>query len=250
MEILTGVHELRGSLGSNVYLVVDGDQLALVDSGFGASAQKVLSYIRGLGRSLEELSTIILTHSHPDHTGGLRLLRRATPARVLAHGRDVKYDAEGRPWLYYSSQPLALEWDVPFFQKLYPDGLVRDGQVLPLMGGMEVLHTPGHTPGSIVLYLRERGVLFTGDTLLSNGKAFRRPFSFPGTNLRAYRRSIERLSRLEFDVACTGHGRALVGGAQAKVNQMLQNYFWATTWGRVLRGLTPGARGRIPSGAN
>lgn len=106
------------------------------------------------------------------------------------------------------------------------------------MGGLKVLHTPGHTPGSISLYLEERGVVFTGDMLISDGRRFTRPIPFPGTNLKLYRRSVERLSELSFDVACVGHGRPIVGDAQSKVHTMLEHYLWASFWLKPLRNLS------------
>lgn len=249
MEVLPGIHQLKGFLWSNVFLLEDGDKLALVDAGLHPRSHKLLDYIRSMGRDPAELDTIILTHGHPDHTFGLRPLQRSTNIKVLVHSGDVKSESGGRSWIHYPSQPVAREWDVPFLQKLYFDEVLHDGQVLPIMDGLEVLHTPGHTPGSVVLYLRSRGVLFTGDSLLSNGKVFRRPIPFPGTNFKDYRRSIERISRLDFEVALPGHGQPMLTGGQAMVKEMLHNYFWAFVWGRLLGKLSPKAwtrRRRFP----
>ena len=109
MEVLAGIHLLKGVLGSNAYLLEDGDQLALVDAGLPPKSRKVLDYIHSLKRGPEDLETIILTHGRPDHTSGVRFLQRSTQARVLIHGGDVKQDAQGRPWVHYPSQPIARE---------------------------------------------------------------------------------------------------------------------------------------------
>ena len=113
--------------------------------------------------------------------------------------------------VYYPGQLLSLPWNLPFLGRIPAHQLLEEGQTLPTMGGLRVLHTPGHTPGSIALYLEERGVLFSGDMLLSDGRVFFRPFPFPGTNFRAYRSSVKRLARLEFDVACV-RPRQTAGG--------------------------------------
>ena len=155
------------------------------------------------------------------------------------HPADARTDRDGRPRLFYHGQLVALSWNVPLFQKIFAHEFVEEGSELPVMGGLRVLHTPGHTPGSIALYLEDRGVLFSGDMLLSNGKRFSRAIPFPGTNLKSYRRSVERLAQLQFDVACVGHGRPLVGGATDKVRDMLENYFWAAPWWKPVRKLTP-----------
>ena len=90
------------------------------------------------------------------------------------------------------------------------------------------MHTPGHTPGSVCLYLEEQKVLFTGDTLLTDGYCFRRPVPFPGTSFGNYRASV---ARLPFEAACVEHGTPLCQGGAADLQEMLNNYFWlAPRW--------------------
>ena len=233
---MPGVHKVDRTIGSNVYLLVDDHYLALVDTGLPGNAVKIERYIEGLGRNTSDLRWVILTHGHPDHSGTILALRRRSDFKVLVHQNDVKWDKEGRPRVHYVSQPLALEWDVPFFQRILPDELIDEGYTLPILGGLEVLHTPGHTPGSISLYLTELKVLLTGDTLLSDGKMFTRPFPFPGTDGKLYRRSVERLAGLNFEVACVGHGRPIVGRAAENLREMIRHYFWSGSgWNLVPR---------------
>lgn len=137
------------------------------------------------------------------------------------------------------SLPWPLLRDVSLLRKIYADDLLEEGQSLPILGGMRVIHTPGHTQGSISLYLEKHGVLITGDMLLNNRGRFAKPFPFPGTDPEAYRRSLERLSRLQFDMACVGHGKPVVGGASEKLRRMLDNYSWQSPWRRLARKLSP-----------
>ncbi len=138
--------------------------------------------------------------------------------------------------LHYPGQPLALGWNVPFLHRIPAHELIEDGQVLPVMHGLRVLHTPGHTPGSVCLYLAEQKVLFTGDTLLADGLFFRRPIPFPGTNFQDYRASVERLAQLPFETACVGHGKPLHGDARLRLGEMLENYSWiAPRWNWLKR---------------
>ena len=239
MEVVPGIHKVDGTWGGNVYLMVDDEELALVDAALPFISGRILRYIRRLGRDPSELSHIVLTHAHPDHTGTIPDLLKSASIRVLVHPGDVKRDRDGRPRLFYPAQPVTTSWNVPFFGKIWPHGLVEEGDTLPIMGGLKVIHVPGHTPGSIAFHLEELGVLFTGDMLISDGKRFTRPFPFPGTDLKTYRRSVERLAELSFDVACVGHGRPLVGGAKVKVREMLDNYFWAASFWKLLRRLAP-----------
>ena len=195
-----------------------------MDAALPGNGERILRYIVGLGRDPSELLHVVLTHGHPDHTGTIPFLTRRAGMTVLAHAGDAKVQRDGGLRVYYPGQLLSLPWNLPFLGRIPVHQLLEEGQTLPTMGGLRVLHTPGHTPGSIALYLEERGVLFSGDMLLSDGRVFFRPFPFPGTNFRAYRSSVERLARLEFGVACVGHGRPLVGGAVAKAREMLENY--------------------------
>ena len=202
MEVVPGIHRVDGAWGGNVYLLLDDDGLVLVDAALPFNGGRILRYIQRLGREPSELRSIILTHAHPDHTG-------------------------------------AIPVDLPFVRPIYAQELIEEGHTFPNMGGMRVLHTPGHTAGSVSLYLEERRVLITGDMLIGDGRRFYRPLPFPGTDFKAYRHSIERLAGLDFDVACVGHGRPVVGGAAGKVRQMLDNYRSALFPWRHLRKLAP-----------
>ena len=239
MEVATGVHKVDGTWGGNVYLLEDGEKLALVDAALPGNTGKILRHIKHLGRDPSQLHYIILTHAHPDHTGTIPALLKRAELRVAVHRRDTRMERDGRARLFYHGQPVALPWSVPFFGKIYAHELAEEGHVLPVLGGLRVLHTPGHTPGSIALFQEERRLLFTGDTLLSDGKRFSRPIPFPGFDPKAYRRSVERLAQLDFDLACVGHGRPLIGGATGKLHEMLENYFWAGPWFALLRKMLP-----------
>ena len=238
MELVPGVHMVEGSRGGNVYLLVSDDGMALVDAALPGYDAPIASYISSLGKSTSELRYILLTHSHPDHSGAVPFLTRQSAARVLVHERDVRWERDGRPRLFYPGQLLTFFWRFPALERIYAHDVVREGDTVPVMGGVRVVHTPGHTPGSVAFHLEDRGVLFTGDTLLSNGKRFSRPLPFPGTNFKEYRRSVERLAGLDFDVACPGHGRPILGGAGPRVQEMLDDYFWSAGWWKLVRKLT------------
>ena len=99
-------------------------------------------------------------------------------------------------WLSGLRSSLLLAKDTPVHKAL------GDGQLLPILGGLRVLHTPGHTPGSASFMLEREGALFTGDTAFSDGARVSRSVPFPGYDGEAYRRSLDLLESLEFDVLC------------------------------------------------
>ena len=148
-----------GLISTNCYLVrqTDSSFSAIIDP--GDDADFILSSLDG------EPSHIILTHSHFDHVGALWTLHEKFPSAVIAAGSEEDFSQESivriaqnsLGFYYYSTGLAKCGSKVPL-----PDLLLKDGDRI---GPFEVLHTPGHTQGSICLYSRENKVLFSGDTL-------------------------------------------------------------------------------------
>ena len=224
-KITPRVYRLSGILGSgvwgaNVYLLV-GDNLTLVDTGFKGRSTQILKEVGRLGYSPSDIANIIITHHHADHVGSLAALKKVTQAKVIAHPADALY-IEGRlpqpgpsrpKWL---SKPLA---PFPWLWAATPvavDILVDDGDELPMSGGIKVLHTPGHTPGSICLFLQQERLVIVGDVL---ARRFR--LSLPSktftVDITQEIRSIRKVASLDFDVICFGHGLPLVDKARPAI---------------------------------
>lgn len=132
------------AVDTNIWLLGDEEEVLVVDAGFDASA--ITAAIDG-----RDVVGILCTHAHNDHADAALSLADATGAPVLLHPADAK--------LWERVNPGRL-----------PDAELADGQVLTVAGSpVVVLHTPGHTAGSVCLHLPDEGVLFSGDTLLSGG---------------------------------------------------------------------------------
>ena len=236
MQILTGIHVLPGIRWSRAYLI-EADTLALVDSGLPWNARGVLRYIASIGRRPEELSHILMTHSHPDHTGSAKLLARRTGAKVVAHRADTRTGAGDVPTLSYmgifGSSPLPM----PFLQRTNVSELVEDGDVLPISGGVRVIYTPGHTAGSVCYLDESTKTLFSGDTIFSDGKHLSRSVPFPGYDGHSYRRSLARLATIEFEAVCGGHGDPLLEGGTGILDKLLSTRPDPPTWGQFFRSL-------------
>jgi len=145
-----------------VFPVVGSQKVSLIDSGVSASYQPVADYLHGLGRAPKTGGRLLLSHAHPDHIGSATTWREATGCEVAAHPLE-------RAWIEDTELQLK-ERPVPGFRSLVAgptrvDRLLQDGDVLELEKGLtaEVLHTPGHSPGSVSLRLPEEKALFTGD---------------------------------------------------------------------------------------
>jgi glyoxylase-like metal-dependent hydrolase (beta-lactamase superfamily II) len=198
-----------------VYLVDLGD-LVLIDAGAGKSLPAILENVESLGLQGKELSAVIATHCHIDHVGGIPKLRKQTGCQVIAHELDAGPMEEGDP------VRTAAEWYQATFPRTPVDYKLSEvREVLKFeKGELLCLHTPGHTPGSIAVILDRDGkrVLF--------GQDIHGPFadSF-GSDLVAWRKSMEILLGLKADILCEGHFG--IYKPEQEVEKFIQNYLQA-----------------------
>ena len=173
-----------------------------------------------------------MTHCHPDHTSSVRPLVKRTGARLVAHAADTwargtsgtqpdSSDGTAEVRLSYLGLSTKLRALAPLPWGALVTQTVRDGQVLPVGDGIRVIHLPGHTPGSVSYMIEGSGVLFSGDSLFSDGHRISRSLPYPGSNVDDYRRSLNRLATMGFDVLCGGHGAPLKGGASDILRDLL-----------------------------
>lgn len=200
----------------NVFLVVDGDEGALIDSGFGdaKSVNERLEMLREWPRL--KVLYIVLTHHHFDHTSGARQFSEATGAQTVLHAREEQFL---RDW--ESEMPQDIEAPdgkgeiaegIRRFRRQAaaagPDIRVHDGDTLTVGGlTLEIVHTPGHTMGSTCIYLRQERALFTGDTALGLGTVAISPP--PHGDMVLYLQSLERLKGFDSALMLPGHGQAV-----------------------------------------
>jgi glyoxylase-like metal-dependent hydrolase (beta-lactamase superfamily II) len=224
---------------------VAAETLAIIDSGLPGSAGTVLRYIESIGRRPEELSHILMTHAHPDHTGAASVLVRRTGAKIVAHRADARRRVGGPLTLNYMRLFGALPLPVPFLERTPVTHPVEDGELLPIAGGIRVLHTPGHTAGSLCFLEQSSKTLFSGDTIFSDGTSLSRSVPFPGYDGPSYRSSLARLATIDFEAVCGGHGTPLLKGGTAVLNELLSARPDPPTWARYLRSVPHRLRNSI-----
>jgi glyoxylase-like metal-dependent hydrolase (beta-lactamase superfamily II) len=209
-EILKGVHYVDGS-NANSYLVEECDgTLTLIDAGMQANGRRILEFITSkLNRTPSDVKTIVITHCHVDHVRGVAALKAATGGSVGVHELDADFVSGKSP---YPSPRGAMGFVFRVMSPVFrttpvePELRLKEGDVV---GRLTVLHTPGHTPGSISLFDNEDKLLFVGDTArFRKGKLEGPPRQFTPRMDQA-KASIERLSTLDFEVMLSGHGEPL-----------------------------------------
>jgi glyoxylase-like metal-dependent hydrolase (beta-lactamase superfamily II) len=206
----------------NVFLIVLPEGITMVDAGTRRSFTRVASAVRCLGRKPEEITDIVVTHLHADHTGGLAEARAATGARVWMHAADAQMVGAGRSRRPTRPAPGSVPGKLfglfagitsATIAPVAADGLVNDREEIPVAGGLLPVWTPGHTEGHVAyLWPGDGGVLFVGDAASHWSALGSSPiYEHYGRGLQ----SLRELGKLDFEVACFAHGRPIVGGAAA-----------------------------------
>lgn len=191
------------------HLVVE-PELSLIDCGYSGSAPRIARAIQAAGRSMDELARVICTHGHPDHAGGARELALAGVA-ILIHPADgERLSTTWRDALRHPSRGGIFAAMTPEPPATQP---IEDGDILPILGGLEVVHTPGHTPGSVCLYGRRDRVLFVGDTLQRRFGTVSFASTLYSDDIGTARRSVQRLALLDVDTVVFSHFPPLTEGA-------------------------------------
>lgn len=219
-------HLYQISLGAvNCFVIDDGPAgLVLVDTGYKDSAGKIFASIEKSGKSPAQIRRIILTHTHPDHGGSAAEIVRRTGATVIAHPSDAALAEQGIAGrLPHVLSPGLINWIVfTMFIKYSPNAIprvqvdqrVNDGDVLPIAGGLQVIHTPGHSAGHIALYLPKDDVLIAGDICANMlGPGLSTVYEDRALGVQ----SILKATQIPFSKAVFGHGKPLLKDASAKI---------------------------------
>ena len=230
MEIAPRIRRIGGDSIVNAYLVDDGGEVTIVDAGLSRLWNDLPAELHAMGRTLDDVRTIVLTHGHGDHIGFAERGRveRGWPVRVhdidapLARG-EVPNPAKGGGPMRLLPLLRFGWWSIRHGARSKPLGAVvtyGDGATLDVPGAPRVTLVPGHTPGSAVLHFAGHDALFVGDALctyaVTTGRSGPRiaPFSADPDLALA---NLVRIEGIDASIVLPGHGDAWLAGPAAAV---------------------------------
>ena len=190
---LKDVYLIKGrGLTSNVY-VIGKDQITTVDAGNGAYYNRLEPEFKGIGLRISNVTQSIITHAHHDHANGLIELLQLSDPKIFVFHSDARYLIG-----------LGEHRIIP----------LEEGDLIETESlNLKVIHTPGHTEGSICLYDEKKKVLFSGDTVFPGGVFG----NFPPGEGRTIFLSLEKLTNIDVDIILAGHGRPLYGNGNQHI---------------------------------
>lgn len=217
-----------GLRGVNVFVIEDNG-LTLIDTGHKGSTDKIFGAIRKAGKNIEDIKQVILTHSHPDHAGSAAEIRNRLKIPVLAQKADAELIAKGIAGRLPHDVSKDLMNRILFrlfiknsdnkIDAFEVDTKLEGGEILPILGGIEVIHTPGHSAGHIALFLKSHNLLIAGD-LCQNmlGLGFSTVYEDRALGIQ----SILKTTKLGFKSAVFGHGKPIMENAAKKIREKFQ----------------------------
>lgn len=210
---------------ANAFVFRDDDgHIMLVDCGRGRAPRRILRALQELSSDPSEVTHIVVTHAHPDQVGALSAIAARTGARVVAHEREATYIRAGRVPARDGSHIAgrAIDFATRRFGPTKVSDEVADGDIIPVAGGIRVIHTPGHTPGHISLWHERSGVLVVGDVLM-NLRSLRFSPAYLCTNSSRARQSAAALAGLDCEIAAFSHGTEMRRDASVALRALLHD---------------------------
>jgi len=213
MKIHPKIFRIDSVLPIYQYLIVEPDCLALIDTGLMGNQNRIINNIKKVGLGPDDLKLILITHSDGDHYGALAALEKISPARVGAshiEAHSIRNGSVSREIKATGLQKALFT----LFRKIVArnpkeariDDILEPGQVLPVLGGLLVLDTSGHTPGHLSFFSESENILFAGDSIvIQNSKPTPSSGSICWDEKKA-RQAFDMQMELNPMLICAGHG--------------------------------------------
>ena len=209
----------------NSFAFVDPDgAITLVDAGLRGATRRLVAALAAINAQPEDVTRIVCTHAHLDHVGDARRLRTRTGGELEIHEDDADFVRRGTAPPRDATQPVARVFG--FLQRRQAasevDGTFAENDLLPVAGGLRVLHTPGHTPGHCSFLHEPSGVLVTGDALVNLRGRMNYSFALTCTDFRMSQDTADRLGEVDYELVAFTHGPEIRHQARQAVRAFLQ----------------------------
>lgn len=226
IEVVPGIYRIPTApwdlLNSYAVRAEDG-QVALIDAGMKNTPKRITEALASIGSDPSDVTKIVLTHAHPDHAGGLAETAARTGADVAAHRDDARAVRDGK---VPPRDPATLTGRL--LDRLPGGGFpaadvaveLADGDVLDVAGGLEVIHTPGHSPGHMALLHQPTGTLITGDSIF-NVRGLRWSPKMLCTDFAMTKKTASRLAERDYAVAAFTHGPHISDAPRETIRRFL-----------------------------
>ena len=195
--------------------IIGGDVTVLVDAGHLKHLGRLFASMEKDGLTPQDLDLILSTHCHPDH---FEALSQFVESKVLMamHREEERYLKDHGETIYQMMGITSPRFRADFYLK---EGTLNLGKI-----GLQVYHTPGHSPGSLCFYWPKKKVLISGDVIFYGGVG---RTDFPGGDANQLKHSIQRLSQLDIEVFLPGHGEIIMGKQSVlrNFNFIRESYF-------------------------
>lgn len=226
IRVADGVSQVR-AIGARITVLTAGHEAILVDAGMRGSYRPIVSGLDALGLSLDSVKALVISHRHPDHSGGVGELIAGRSIVVMTHTLEAGILAgrERHPSPFHNK--LVAKVTGPVLARIDGSPInidveLREGDIIPFPFPIHVVHLPGHTAGSIALFLPDQKLVIIGDALQHKlGRQLTPPAASVTDNLEQAVDSLQKLLDFDFDAICFSHFPPMRREAYEALRKML-----------------------------
>ena len=223
------VYQIR-VIGCRITLIINDNCICLVDIGYPGSYRFIKNGIKALGLSISDINSIVLTHYHPDHIGDIKSVLEDVTPQIYAHKDEIPFIAGLVPAVKASNnQAIQLLYKKTKSYLTMPDLMnrispVTEGDVIPFPYPINTVHLPGHTKGSIGLFLPDNRTVIVGDSLTHKfGRQLGFASSLYSDDMKFVKQSALKLLDLDIDKIVFSHYPPITKNAKAKIKTLVTN---------------------------